>query len=255
MKYVISDIHGNLKLFNEILRKIDLKNSDELYVLGDMIDRHSHGIEVMMILMNMPNAKVILGNHEWMMMRALGFPRKEDTGYRWYKRLEYMNIWFYNGAKHTYRAWNKLGVGKQGQIKDWLQNLPLEYDVETKKGKFKLVHAAPVCLYDTYGTDCADALEYAVWDRDTLRYLPDVDGMTILFGHTITGNFTGDLTDCSVLAFGGDSEKSLWVGIDCGAGLPDGASRYCGKLACVNLDTLDVKYTGSGSANEMGRVS
>ena len=86
MRYVISDIHGNLRLFNEILEKIDLKDTDELYVLGDMIDRHSRGIEIMMILMNMPNAKVILGNHEWMMMRALGFPRREDTGYRVYKR-------------------------------------------------------------------------------------------------------------------------------------------------------------------------
>lgn len=64
MMYVISDIHGNLKLVNEILRKIDLKDSNELYVLGDMMDRHPHGIEIMMILMNMPNAKVILGNHE-----------------------------------------------------------------------------------------------------------------------------------------------------------------------------------------------
>ena len=255
MKYVISDIHGNLKLFNEILGKIGLKDSDELYVLGDMIDRHPHGIEIMMILMNMPNARVVLGNHEWMMMRALGFPRKEDTSYRAYKKLEYRSIWFYNGAKRTYQAWNRLSAGKQGQIKAWLQNLPLEYDVETEKGKFKLVHAAPVCLYDKYHTDQADALEYAVWDRDTLKYLPDVDGRTILFGHTITGDFIDDFMECSVAAFGGDSGRSFWIGIDCGAGLPDDEPGYCGRLACVNLDTLDAKYTDPVSVKGMGMVS
>ena len=43
MMHVISDIHGNLKLFNEILRKIDLKDRDGLYVLGDMMLAISHG--------------------------------------------------------------------------------------------------------------------------------------------------------------------------------------------------------------------
>lgn len=255
MRYVISDIHGNLRLFNEILEKIDLKDTDELYVLGDMIDRHSHGIEIMMILMNMPNAKVILGNHEWMMMRALGFPRREDTGYRGYKRLEYIDTWFRNGAKPTCQAWGRLSGGEQDRLKKWLQDLPLEYDAETEKGKFKLVHAAPACLYDKYDTDHADALEYAVWDRDTLMYLPDVDGRTVLFGHTITGNFTDDFMDCPVVEFDGEC-GSRWVGIDCGAGLPDNEPGCRGRLACVNLDTLDVRYTGSVSVmSGMGMVS
>ena len=190
-----------------------------------------------------------------MMMRALGFPHKEDTSYQVYMKLEYRNIWFYNGAKRTYQAWNKLSAGKQGQIKAWLQNLPLEYDVETEKGKFKLVHAAPVCLYDAYNTNYADALEYAVWDRDTLGYLPDVDDRTVLFGHTITGNFTDEFMNCSVVAFGREDDRSRWIGIDCGAGLADDEPGYRGRLACVNLDTLDVEYTGSVSVSEMGMVS
>lgn len=252
MKYVISDIHGNLALFQEILIKISLKDADELYVLGDMIDRHPHGIEIMTALMRMPNAKVLLGNHEWMMMRALGFPRREDTSYRFWKRLEYMDIWFHNGAKSTCLAWSGLDAGQQERIKAWLQDLPLEYDVETEKGSFKLVHAAPLCLYEKYGSGRPDALEYAVWDRKTLAYLPDVEGRTVLFGHTITGKFTDCYIDCPVTPFGGGGEGSLWVDIDCGAGLPEGDPQCRGRLACVNLNTLEVTYTGPVSAEEAG---
>ena len=38
-KYAISDIHGCLKSFQALLEKIDLKKEDELFLLGDYIDR------------------------------------------------------------------------------------------------------------------------------------------------------------------------------------------------------------------------
>lgn len=38
-KYAISDIHGCLKTFKSLLKKISFSKSDELYILGDFIDR------------------------------------------------------------------------------------------------------------------------------------------------------------------------------------------------------------------------
>ena len=38
-KFAISDIHGCLKSFEALLDKIQLSTSDELYILGDYIDR------------------------------------------------------------------------------------------------------------------------------------------------------------------------------------------------------------------------
>ncbi len=37
--YVISDIHGHYEKFEKILKKIDLKDGDTLYGLGDILDK------------------------------------------------------------------------------------------------------------------------------------------------------------------------------------------------------------------------
>lgn len=54
--YVISDIHGQYDMFMELIDKIDLKQTDTLYVLGDILDRGPHPIKVLKKLMEMPNA-------------------------------------------------------------------------------------------------------------------------------------------------------------------------------------------------------
>lgn len=64
--YVISDIHGEYERFMELLEEIELKDTDTLYVLGDVLDRGEHPIKVILKLMEMPNAFCIVGNHEVM---------------------------------------------------------------------------------------------------------------------------------------------------------------------------------------------
>ena len=79
MHYVLSDIHGNERRFQSILDQIELQPEDTLYVLGDVIDRHRWGLRILRKLMAMPNAELILGNHEYMMLRALGEPLDENV--------------------------------------------------------------------------------------------------------------------------------------------------------------------------------
>ena len=74
MTYILSDIHGNERRFSSILQQIRLQPEDTLYVLGDVIDRHPGGIRILRRIMKMPNAKMLLGNHEYMMLRALAIP-------------------------------------------------------------------------------------------------------------------------------------------------------------------------------------
>ena len=45
--YVLSDIHGQYNLFTDVLNKINLKDSDTLYVLGDVLDRGDNPIKVL----------------------------------------------------------------------------------------------------------------------------------------------------------------------------------------------------------------
>jgi serine/threonine protein phosphatase 1 len=39
MRYAIADIHGCCKTFHALIEKLQLKESDDLYLLGDYIDR------------------------------------------------------------------------------------------------------------------------------------------------------------------------------------------------------------------------
>ena len=71
MIYVLSDIHGQRRRFDSIMKQINLQPEDTLYVLGDVIDRNPDGIKILRQLMAMPNVKLLLGNHEQMMLDAL----------------------------------------------------------------------------------------------------------------------------------------------------------------------------------------
>ena len=74
MVYVMGDIHGNLRRFESVMNQIQLAPEDTLYVLGDVIDRHPHGLLILRRFMKMGNVKMILGNHEYMMLNAIGTP-------------------------------------------------------------------------------------------------------------------------------------------------------------------------------------
>ena len=51
MEYVMSDIHGHLANFEAVLHRIDLQPDDTLYVLGDVLNRHPAGIQILKRMM------------------------------------------------------------------------------------------------------------------------------------------------------------------------------------------------------------
>lgn len=53
MTYCISDIHGEIDRFRAMLKIIQLAPEDQLYILGDVIDRGSAGIDIIQIIMRM----------------------------------------------------------------------------------------------------------------------------------------------------------------------------------------------------------
>ncbi|MGN9014112.1 metallophosphoesterase [Oliverpabstia intestinalis] len=67
MIYLMSDVHGRIDLFNRMLKKINLKKGDKLYVLGDSIDRGG-GLQVLREIIQLEKqglCELILGNHEY----------------------------------------------------------------------------------------------------------------------------------------------------------------------------------------------
>ena len=113
MIYVMSDIHGNEPKFNSVMDQINLQPDDTLYILGDVIDRHPGGIKILRKLMAMPNVKMLLGNHEHMMLEAIAKQYnlkdpKENEEYN-YK----LRVWYNNGGHETPVSYTHLDVYKR----------------------------------------------------------------------------------------------------------------------------------------------
>ena len=231
MIYVMSDIHGNLERFESIMQQINLKEEDTLYILGDVIDRYPYGIKLLRKIMKMPNVKMLIGKHEYMMMQAIGNCKDAaDEKKNAYKGD--VELWYYNGGDVTHDYLKHIRKEYRAEIFEYLKNLPLNYDVTVNDVKYKLVHASPVENFyvdfvSQYRYD--DETDFAVWERWN-NYKPIPDGFTLIFGHTPTIYF---------------HNKELWeiwkgeraIGIDCGCGYEQG------YLACLRLDDMKVFYS------------
>jgi serine/threonine protein phosphatase 1 len=85
-KFAISDIHGCNRTFNEVLQKTGLNKDDQLFLLGDYIDRGPDSKGVIDTIFNLQNegyqVHCLRGNHEQMLMDAW---QKNDFHYtrRW----------------------------------------------------------------------------------------------------------------------------------------------------------------------------
>ena len=235
MIYVLSDIHGNERRFNSIMKQINLQPEDTLYVLGDVIDRHPGGIRILRRIMSMPNAKMLLGNHEYMMLRALGYPYDPYDPTSEQIREDATEHWYRNGGKVTHDHWKRIRKSLRTEIIHYLLDLPLNIDVEANGIAYKLVHGAPMDEYMNHpGTP--SPIHFAVWKR-WRKYDTFSGGFTMIFGHTPTKHYQDDVP------------MKLWygnrmIGIDCGSGYPEeGPNSEYGRLACLRLDDGKVFYS------------
>ena len=71
---IIGDIHGCIDELNELISKINLKPSDSIYFIGDLIDRGPDSVAVVKKCYELSlnyDVKLILGNHEEKFLRYL----------------------------------------------------------------------------------------------------------------------------------------------------------------------------------------
>lgn len=93
MIYCMADLHGERDFFLRMLEQIRFSDTDHLYILGDVIDQGTGGIDLLEQIMEAPNMTMLLGNHEQMCLSTLG-PHNE-FGAR--------DLWRQNGGGTTYR--------------------------------------------------------------------------------------------------------------------------------------------------------
>lgn len=233
MTYVISDIHGQFELFMNMLKKIDLKDEDTLYVLGDVIDRGPYPIRTVLKLMEMPNVVCLVGNHELMALESLNFLMQEVTEEAIKKldqeEMENLVTWIkYNGGQRTMDEFRTLSRDKQEEIIEFLGDF-LIYEELTVAGKdYLLVHAGLGGFYP--GKDMEDySLKELIWDRAEydIQYFPD---KYVVTGHTPTQQIAGNTKPGYIY------RQNNHIAIDCGC------YRHGGRLAAICLDTGEEFY-------------
>lgn len=218
---VISDIHGELDLLEELLIEVGYDPKvDQLILLGDYIDRgpDSKGVLEKVIALKKEGAIVLRGNHEEMMVKALTTD-EEKAWKHWTDR---------NGGKQTLESYgfseDVFIVKDDDFVKPTLQSSTLnehlqfiqslDYYFEWDDTIF--VHAG---VHPSKPIDETDPHEL-VWIRDVFHngYCGE---KTVIFGHTPTKNLHND--KCNNGVYYGENRI---IGID-------GAAVYGGQLNCL----------------------
>lgn len=241
MIYVMSDIHGNIRRFRSVMEQINLQPEDTLYVLGDVMDRYPDGVTILQELMAMPNAKLLLGNHDYMMLcvmdpetiRSLDEIEQYKAPSRWYR----------NSGAVTKEAMEALDKETRERIITFVKALPLSYEVEVNGQLFRLIHAAPEELYRSHWRSYNSKTEFAVWHRWPLyEKLPFKTDTIFVFGHTPTYYFNKKKDPLEIYRSG------KRIAIDCGAGFPPDEKPH-GRLACLRLDDMKEFYSEEKEVN------
>jgi len=219
-KFAISDVHGCAKSFRALVqKKIDLGPKDELYLLGDYIDRGPDSKDVIDFIIELKNAgfKVhcLRGNHEDMMLSALN--SKKD-----------LDLWVYNGGGATLKSFRVQGVD---QISVKYINLIKEFDFYLEVDNFLLVHAGLNFRQKDPLTINKDMLWIRYWtDRINKRWLGN---RKIIYGHT-------PITETRIRADAAIIDKLQFLNIDCGCYYSHKEDK--GKLCAFELKSQQLYF-------------
>lgn len=219
MVYVLSDIHGEIVRWQAMLELIRFSDDDTLYVLGDVIDRNPHGIEILQDIMQRPNMHMILGNHESMMLDTFWSNNDYDS----------RRLWKGNGGGSTYRKM-LYGTSTEERLRilRFIQELPDHLEIEVNGRQFYLVHG-----------NVGETRYDRIWGRpEPPPKEPPIPGKTVIVGHTCTYFM-------NLHAEGYDEDVPFeifyapgLIDIDCGCGNDTDQRR----LACLRLDDMKEFY-------------
>ena len=240
--YVCSDIHGNFKKWKQMLKKIKFKNTDTMYILGDVVDRGPEPISLLLDIMSRDNCVLLMGNHEKMMLDFYKAKTRLEIIYSY-------QLWSQNGGEVTLEQFESLSKLEQDYILSRLEKLPiaiigLNVDRVLKNKKtipmqYYLVHASPGrAFYSSPSTLTLNNTiegQHMLWNRDFYKdgqlelSLPQqtfYKNFTVINGHTPTPSVvykTKNNKKFSVDTFPKDrggrilhSHKGHAINVDCG---------------------------------------
>lgn len=231
MIYVIGDIHGNKEKYDEMLNKISPKDTDAVFVLGDVIDVGDESVEILQDMMYRANIYPVLGEHEYMAKKIL--PLISEA-----KNIDEAKAMLSGDDKADFEKW--LGMKSEKTVSDFLsldsddkegiidylsEFQPFE-EVEAAGKTFVLVHSG----IDNFDPD-KDLEEYS--EEDFVFAKTDYSKVYFRNKYLVTGHMPTVAINQKLM--GKVYSKNGHIAIDCGA-------AYGGKLAAICLDALKLYY-------------
>ena len=147
MKYVISNLYGDWGRYTEILKKINFNKNDMLFVLGDIVDGGSKGIEILKDMMMRDNVYPILGDHDYIAYEVLSGileETREDITAPLSKDLaDRCNEWSNRGGDGTLEGFAKLSDEDKEAVIEYLEEFTLYEEVEAGGMDYVLCHSMP----------------------------------------------------------------------------------------------------------------
>lgn len=255
--YIMSDIHGQYIAYSKMLNLIDFKDEDQLYVLGDVIDRGPDGIRIIRDIMNRDNAELILGNHEFMMLNAIKYIKSREVQGTRVKRyddgLNPLELWTHpcNGGEGTCMELAGLPDYEKNELEEYLLTRDLIRRIKVDGKSYHLSHS--FSLPKKFGKSVnlkkasykqAEAIVWeSLFDRPSDFPLGDkqfaYDDDIYIVGHIFTQRL-GQMNEAGMgEVFRNENYRGYSViDVDCGMALNSRSSR----LGCLCLETDEIFY-------------
>lgn len=230
--YVMSDLHGDYNGYKSILKQITFNKSDTLYINGDVLDRGSYGLKILLDMMLKPNIYPIFGNHEYAAYQCLKFLMEEvtednieklDAGF-----LEGLLEWQSIGGQTTIDEFHKLNHDERQSILDYLEEFSLFETITVAGNDFVIVHAG----LDNFNKS-RPLEDYEL--HELIFKSPDYDKIYFDDKYLVTGHLPTRVIDKNPKP---DHIyiKNNHIALDCGAG-------FGGQVGCICLDNFEEFYS------------
>jgi serine/threonine protein phosphatase 1 len=180
-KWIIPDIHGCSKTLRALFEYyISPSKDDELYFLGDYIDRGPDSKGVIDFIMDLQardfKVGLVKGNHEDSCVRSCAEERNQKTflGLRGYNATK--AAWKRFGGKETMKSFGLTDLNDMpGKYIEWMDRQPLYLEVDN----YLLLHAGL-----DYSLDDPMEDEYSMlWLRDFDAQPEKIGGRILIHGH------------------------------------------------------------------------
>lgn len=188
----VGDVHGHYEALMRLLETIAPNSDDQIYFVGDLIDRGPKSAQVIEFVRSQGYG-CVMGNHEQMLLEA--FPDSTVSQHL-------LQAWLHSGGYTTVASYATPESLLENLV--WLRSLPPYLDL----GDLWLVHAG----VHTHLPIQAQTSHEFCWIREEFHSTPKpyFDDKLIITGHTITFTLPG-------VPAGAVARGKGWLNIDTGA--------------------------------------